>query len=137
MTNPSSPKETRKKYQRDYQRRKRKEQKIVTVTIPKEHKEMIMTAAKDYNLSVSQFLVQSTISSLNKTYLIPDPERVTHLQQMLSLWHSEMQRLIRLAADDEIIYVVKILQQRVATLESQVKAIFRNPIPKPAYDHQG
>lgn len=138
-TSQSSPSKAvkQREYQRQYQQQRRKKFKLVTVSIPKENQAKLIEAAKEHQQSLAQFLLSSSLAYLKQSFLIPHPDNLSQLQQLLSLWHTDFQRLLNRMDTDEPTYIIRILQQRVATIEEKLTTIYTQPlpVPKPAYDH--
>ena len=134
----------KRKYQREYKRKRRGMYKEITVTLTPEEKANLSTIAKSYTLTLPQFLRQATLSYLKQTYLVPNPDQIAHIEQLLSLWHTDTQRLIRLAQnqnEENLVYAFKLMQQRITTLEQELSKLLREPkllAPSPPahHDHQ-
>lgn len=121
-------KEYRKLYLLAYKRKQRQGSAEYVIALSKhkgEHKR-VLEASETHKTSITAFIKQATLAYLDKTYILPDRDRVAELEQTLSQCRNEIQRISRnriQPVKDQI----KAIEKRIAEMEESVNTLFRNP----------
>ncbi|MDW3651017.1 MAG: hypothetical protein R8P61_28330 [Bacteroidia bacterium] len=88
-------KEYKRQYQRKYRKQKRKERPEVTITLAKPDWLKLTHAAQQHHYSLPSFIKHAALSYLNQTYLVPDREPVSRLEQRLRLCQTDIRMIAR------------------------------------------
>lgn len=126
----AAKKEYRRQYNREYMRKRRKGRPEITLSFEQVEIEEVKALAKQHHQSLSGYIREATLAYGRKTYLVPNPESIAILTQQLSLWRSDMQRMVRLARKaeaGELIYGYKLIMQKLTQLEEYIETVLRQP----------
>ncbi len=117
-------------YQRQYRKLRRKQIKEVNISLDKADWEKLDHAAQEHHYSLPAFVKQSALSYINQTYLVPDREPITRLEQRLRLCQTD----IRVIAKNvhklnmtELNLAFIQLAERIQSLEDIVVTSFTKP----------
>lgn len=121
-------KEFKKIYIREYKRKEREAKMEFVVLLSKQKGELktISEAAKGHKTSVSSFIKSSALAYCNKTFLVPDKEKVASFELALSDCRNE---IIKLSKNKVLPIVEKIaaIEKRIEKMELSLDELFRYP----------
>ena len=121
----------RKKYFLEYKRSQRKKRPEYTLNFNEangEHNKMQL-AAKQHNMTVTQFLCAAVRGYLERKYIVPNNNQIALLDQLLSQVLNEIQSIARKKEkffwerNDKLEFIEK----RIEKLEIDIDLIFRKP----------
>jgi len=115
----------RKSYQRAYKRHQRSQRKEYQIQLSKEENKLICEAAKKHHLSPSAFIKKAALAYLQNEYVVPDNQRIAHLEYLLSVAYSSIHQIAentpQLSSDYEQ------LNRIIERLEREVTQALRHP----------
>ncbi|MEM6342695.1 MAG: hypothetical protein AAF927_02400 [Bacteroidota bacterium] len=123
-------KEYQRKYQREYRKKKRKERPEVTLTLSKADWLELTHSAQQHHYSLPAFIKQAALAYLKQTFLVPDREPVSRLEQRLRLCQTDIRviaRHVRKRNLPELNQAYLDLAERIAHLETVIHNAFHNP----------
>ena len=119
----------RKEYWRNYKRmwrkEKRKKTKEIAITFSKEELKIITQFAKQHQGNRTALIKASVFGYLNKRYIIPAPETMNSIKQLLGMHYNIMEQFL-----DENMLSQQIgneLKQKILELERTVLVTLHNP----------
>lgn len=128
----------RLRYFIEFRKQYRKKKHEYHVYYSKENGEFnkIVNAAKKHNLTPVSFIHLSSLAYIDKKYVVPNPEQVAHLEQLLSECLNEVRVL---ASQKERFFwdreqKINAIEKRIERLLVQINDVFRNP--SLVYDRQ-
>lgn len=90
-----------------------------------EHKK-VADASKEHKTSITQFIKQATLAYMDKTYIVPDKEKVAELEQILSQCRNDIKTIAKnkiQSVQDQI----QAIDRRIAEMEEAIDNLFRHP----------
>lgn len=123
-------KEYHRKYQREYRKQKRKDRPEVTITLPKPIWLKLTHAAQRHHYSLPAFIKHAAVSYLDQTYLVPDREPVSRLEQYLRLCQTDLQIVAKHVHKREYAELYQLftdLVERIQHIEEIVHQSLRHP----------
>jgi hypothetical protein len=121
----------RKKYLLEYKRKQRKKRPEYTVNFSSEKgiHSKVVRASEKHNMSVSQFLRLAVLAYLDRKYIVPNPDQIAKLEQMLSGCMNQIQQIA--IKKERFIWgrhdKLELIEKRIEKLEKEIDQIFRNP----------
>ncbi|TND10173.1 MAG: hypothetical protein FD123_421 [Bacteroidetes bacterium] len=123
-------------YWKTYFSRYRKERRekcpefIVSLSREKGEYGKVALAAKRHKLTITAFLRAAALAYVDQTFLVPDTERLAHVEQLVSQCLNEVQILAK--AKNRSLWEVdekyQAIERRIEQLEQDISAIFRHPL---------
>ena len=111
-------------YKRDWQNRKRKEQRHFTVFWTRKELTLLENAAQSHSLKITSLIKQTSLAYLQQRFIQPQSEALTEIRQALMLMLSTIinsldeERLSPLKADELLKKIEGLEQAILAQLES-------------------
>lgn len=121
-------KEYEKIYIREYKRKERSSKSEFIVLLSKQKGELktVSEAAKEHKVSISNFIKASALAYLQKTYLVPDTDKVAELELTLSACRNEIQKISK-NPYFPIADKIQAIERRIEKMETAINDLFRHP----------
>ncbi len=114
-----------KNYKANWRRKRRKEQKEFTVSFDSKEFRIIAEGAKCHHRSITRFIKEASLAYCNQQFLLPDPDAVNQIRQILMLTYSRVQEMTE---DNNLPDKTGIaLMEKINHLETYVLGKLTNP----------
>ena len=120
--------EYKKIYILSYKRKQRQtnpEYSILFSSQNGEHKK-VADASKEHKTSITKFIKSAVLAYLDKTYIVPDKEKVAELEQILSQCRNEIKTIAKNRIQP-VIDKIQAIEKRISEMEESINNLFRNP----------
>lgn len=120
-----------KRYHYDHRRSQRKEKPEFVVSLCRSDGTYtrIAAAAKRHKLTIPAYLRTAALAYLDQAFIVPNPEHLAHLEQLLSQCANEVQALA--GAKEKYFWQrdekIAVIEKRIERLEREVAELFRHP----------
>ena len=120
--------EYKKIYILSYKRKQRQTnpEYIISFSSEKGEYKKVADASKEHKTSITQFIKQATLAYMDKTYIVPDKEKVAELEQILSQCRNDIKTISKnkiQSVQDQI----QAIDKRIAEMEESIDSLFRHP----------
>lgn len=114
------------KYKAAWRKKRREEQKEITLSFTKVELSVISRESARHNRSRTRYIKEAALAYSTNKYLVPDAVSVRQIKELLSLNYSAIQALM----DEERIEMKtgETILSRIMTLETQIVAQLKHPI---------
>ena len=120
-----------KEYYLTYKRNQRNQKPEFTVNFSNEKGEYhsVEHAARSHKMTITAFIRRAVLSYINQRFIVPNPEQVANLEQILSNCLNEIQSIVRVREKYhwEREQKFEAIEKRIERLEYNINQIFRNP----------
>ncbi|MEM7368708.1 MAG: hypothetical protein AAF587_08890 [Bacteroidota bacterium] len=122
--------EFKKLYQKEYRRQRRASHPETTVTLPKDEWSYLSKEAKRHHLTLPKFLRKSSLAYLKQEYIVPNPQAVARIEQLLSLAQTDtliIAKHLRQLGHETLAEAYDALSDRYTRLEQKLSQLLRQP----------
>ena len=113
-----------KEYRAAYQRQKRKEMNVFTVSFTNKEMRLLKPIVKKHNSSYTPFIKQATLAYLQQQFVIMDPESINQIRELLTRNFTTLQNFEeQLPENHTHVSLTKIF----SLLEQDINQILHNP----------
>jgi len=97
----------------------------------------VKRASEKHKMTMTAFIRSSVLAYLDQKYLVPDPDQIAQLEQLLSQCLNEIQKIVgpRERYHWEREQKFEAIEERIEKLETDINQVFRNP-PLRNHDNQ-
>lgn len=121
----------RKEYYLKYKRSQRHQKPEFTVNFSTDKGEYskVAAASKRHSLTITAFIRSAVLAYINQSFLVPNPDQIAALEQILSQCLNEVQSIVKTKEKYhwEREQKFEAIEKRIARLESEIAQVFRNP----------
>lgn len=117
-------------YQRYYKRQQRLGKREVAVSLTEEEYGKLEEQARPYRISVPQLLKEATTAYFTKVYLVPEPEHIVRIEQILADYQNKLRDIARAASGihrNDLEQMFLALEKHYFQLEEIVGKLLRSP----------
>lgn len=121
----------RKSYLLKYKRSQRSKKPEFNINFSNEKGEYhkVEYAAKAHKMSVTAFVRSAVLAYINQRFVVPNPDQVARLEQILADCLNEIQTIVRIK--DKYYWEketkMELIEKRIEKLEAEINQVFRNP----------
>jgi sortase (surface protein transpeptidase) len=121
----------RKEYYLKYKRSQRHQKPEFTVNFSTDKGEYskVVSASKRHNLTITAFIRSAVLAYINQSFLVPNPDQIAALEQILSQCLNEVQSIVQAKEKYhwEREQKFEAIEKRIEKLETEIDQVFRNP----------
>lgn len=123
-------KKYRKEYLLQYKKQQRKNKPEFTINLSKNSEYIkVQNEAKRHKMTVTRFIHQSVLAYISQKFVVPNPEQIAYLEQILSECLNQIQTIVKQKEKYHWEKEKKIeeIEKRIGELEDAINNFFRNP----------